>query len=382
MRAPAPSASPSDGRIASLDGWRAVAIAIVLLEHARSTRGFPEGIDTAFAALWHGPFGVRLFFVVSGYLITYLLLREREAFGRIDLKLFYARRIVRIAPVYFLYLGVLAGLAALGLHHESRGSWLGSLLFLRNMIGRGDSATVHLWSLAVEEQFYLVWPVLLMAVGVLSRRLLPWALVAGSLSLAVASRAIECGTPYDVCARLTGTKSLAANADALGIGCALGMLRWRGIRPGREWLTPLALGAGVGILVLGLARLAWDAGPLAAAMPTATALLAGTMIYATTFLRAGPVWASLNNAAVRRLGLWSYSIYIWHFAFLYTYSQMAFRDSVLFDWRLWWIPALLVSIASYELFERPILRLRDRFRPVGRSGAPAMVGRARLAGAR
>ena len=88
-------------------------------------------------------------------------MQEAGLTGSISLTRFYIRRALRILPIYVTYLLVLALLTAFGLYHDSPSSWLGALTFTRNMIGQGRSATVQLWSLAVEEQFYLLWPILL-----------------------------------------------------------------------------------------------------------------------------------------------------------------------------------------------------------------------------
>src|SRR5256885_4307140 len=104
-------------RLPSLDGWRAVAIAMVVLSHFTATAGF--------AARWwwtiafQGNLGVRIFFVISGLLITYLLLLEADRHGRPSLRSFYTRRVLRIFPVYFLYLGVVLALTAAGLYTDT-----------------------------------------------------------------------------------------------------------------------------------------------------------------------------------------------------------------------------------------------------------------------
>jgi len=127
------------------------------------TDGFPQQYGYQLEKAFDGELGVRIFFVLSGFLITHLLLEEASATGTISLKRFYIRRTLRILPIYVTYLLVLGVLTALGLYHDSFSSWIGALTFTRNMIGQGRSATVQLWSLAVEEQFYLLWPMTLYA---------------------------------------------------------------------------------------------------------------------------------------------------------------------------------------------------------------------------
>src|ERR1035438_4213326 len=94
--------APVSRKLPSLDGWRAVSIGLVLLAHSSLTRGFPARFHGVSEVFMLGGLGVRFFFVISGFLITWLLLQEHRRNGRIDLKFFYARRALRILPVCFL----------------------------------------------------------------------------------------------------------------------------------------------------------------------------------------------------------------------------------------------------------------------------------------
>jgi peptidoglycan/LPS O-acetylase OafA/YrhL len=97
-------------RLLSLDGWRAVAIFIVLGNHSTFAAGFPNGLKPFFYWFFDGGLGVRFFFVISGFLITWLMILEKDKNGSVDLRKFYIRRGFRILPVYFAFLGILAGL--------------------------------------------------------------------------------------------------------------------------------------------------------------------------------------------------------------------------------------------------------------------------------
>ncbi len=152
-------------RLPSLDGWRAVSILLVLGFHSSFIQGFPVWLHPAFGWIFDGNLGVRFFFVISGFLITWLLLQEMNRAGSISLKDFYIRRCLRILPVYFTFLGVLALLQFFGAAKQSSASWIGALTFTRNLFGN-DAISGHLWSLSVEEQFYLLWPgIFLLASG-------------------------------------------------------------------------------------------------------------------------------------------------------------------------------------------------------------------------
>ena len=148
--------SSKNKKLPSLDGWRAVSISLLLLGHSVFTPGFPS-FAKAFNSQGTGILGVRFFFVISGFLITWLLVGEREKTGSINLNHFYARRVLRIFPVNYVHLAVLGLLTAF---RQPASAWLANFTYTTNFFPTGFP-TSHLWSLAVEEQFYLLWPFLL-----------------------------------------------------------------------------------------------------------------------------------------------------------------------------------------------------------------------------
>ena len=146
-------------RFPSLDGWRAVSILLVLAEHSKNTVGFPKSFGSVFNLFVDGSLGVRFFFVISGFLITHLLLQEQKLTQCISLKNFYIRRALRILPVYFVFLLVIFMLQTFTRWHQPANIWVGNLTFTTDFAAftdpiPGRSTTEHLWSLAVEEQFY------------------------------------------------------------------------------------------------------------------------------------------------------------------------------------------------------------------------------------
>ncbi len=150
-------------RLPSLDGLRAVSIALVLLGHLEGTKGFPSWLDSHVDL---GNLGVRVFFVISGFLITTLLVREWSDTGRISLTNFYLRRLFRIFPACYLFLSVMAIISATG-YIELRPHDLlcGFTYTMNNHVDRSWYVG-HLWSLSVEEQFYILWPVVLYFTGI------------------------------------------------------------------------------------------------------------------------------------------------------------------------------------------------------------------------
>ncbi|MBW8757006.1 MAG: acyltransferase [Burkholderiales bacterium] len=142
----------------SLNGIRAICALMVLKVHTEwSVPGAPRILDCGFL-------GVDMFFAISGFLIVTLLLREREASGRIDLKQFYVRRTLRIFPIYYLLVGLLL-LLAVGSYGHSTKTWDAYkwsfpvfLLYLQDVVPVFMGVLFHTWSLSMEEQFYLIWP--------------------------------------------------------------------------------------------------------------------------------------------------------------------------------------------------------------------------------
>ena len=199
-----PAARP---HVPSLDGLRGLAVLVVVGVHARV-----PGTELGFL-------GVDLFFVLSGFLITTLLAREVDRTGRINLPRFWGRRFLRLGPAYGLYVGALsvAFLAGVGWRRPSGGwtppGYLGSLWgYYSNYLPAGGIwehqwLSMHLWSLAVEEQYYLIWP--LLCAAALPRRLgepLAWLLVAAVL----------------VCRHLSPGDLLMTHLDTRGVGIILG----------------------------------------------------------------------------------------------------------------------------------------------------------------
>ena len=151
-------------RIRSLDGLRAVSIILVMISHLIGVRGFlvPEAAGRVFEL---GELGVRVFFVISGFLITSILLRELAEHNSVDLVRFYFRRTLRIFPPYYLFVLVLAIVQAIGLITLNPGDLSHALSYSSNYHPQRSWFVGHTWSLAVEEQFYILWPAILLLLG-------------------------------------------------------------------------------------------------------------------------------------------------------------------------------------------------------------------------
>src|ERR1700676_2157539 len=200
---------PTINRIPALDGWRGVAILLVLFDHAQAA------LIGSYYQPWMqtGQHGVTIFFVLSGYLITSKLLQ-----GPIDLKSFYVRRFFRLMPVAWAYLAALWISGEItGLHWISGREIASCVFFYRNFFGPTYKIyAAHFWSLSIEEQFYLAWPCLLLFAGIRRSR---WFAIGGAL--AVAAYRLIYWADYNGQWMSFRTE---VRADALLVGCLLALL--------------------------------------------------------------------------------------------------------------------------------------------------------------
>jgi peptidoglycan/LPS O-acetylase OafA/YrhL len=380
MRPPPVDAAPSSParRIPyqpALDGLRGLAILTIMLYHGQIP--WPRG----------GYLSVDLFFVLSGYLITTLLLAEWKARGRIELKGFWAGRARRLLPALFLMLAGIAAYAALLAPAAKlvRLRWdaLATLLYVANwrfafthlsyFAQFGDSSPLtHMWTLGIEEQYYLIWPLLLIAGLRLARgRLRP--LLAGTLLAAVAS-ALTMAVLYrprvDPSRLYYGTDT---RAQALLLGGALAIvLALRGSRPLPRWVAQGAGGLGlvafVAMLLLIPDTVRWMyLGGFAMA-----AVACGLTVTAAT-QPGGWVQRLFAAPPLPAIGRISYGLYLWHWPLYVAISPE--RTHLHGAWLLAARVAATFVAAnlSYHLVELPVRRgvLRRR-----RLAQPVTVGAA------
>ena len=345
------------GRLAHLDGLRGVAILLVVLDHL-AVRVHGEGLigSPALAPFTDGQLGVLVFFVLSGYLITGILLRERARSGRVSLRDFYARRALRIWPALYVFLS-----AMLVIDHASgvveitgRQMMFAGLYLWPYMPGAGGGAwwLGHTWSLSVEEVFYLCFPLALVA---LSPRRVYWAAV-GVIALEPLVRLVhELGHlgPADRIAIYPHTR-----ADALLIGACVALLPL--VHPGLHArlrtvaARPAVAAAAIGGLVASayVASAAGDAYRLPVGMSVEALCVAFVLLSLET---AGPLRRALSFRPLVLLGLVSYSLYLWQEPFL----AQGWTSGVMGSTALAPLLALACAITSYRLVERPFLRLKD-----------------------
>lgn len=323
-----------NGRIPTLDGWRGIAVLLVILFHFQMYL-CPRFL-LSYPAAWFGSHGVAIFFLISGYLITTSLL------NRGDLKRFYLRRFLRLVPAAWVYLATLC-LLSITTHKVSIGpDLLGCLFFFRNYIDAGFAGayTTHFWSLSLEEQFYLIWPVLLIALG---KR---WA---GALAaVAALAVAIHRASPDYMRRGESAFYTLKffkteIRVDAILVGCLLGLVM---SNPRvRQWITDRS-GA---IFWCCLPLVAFDFWRYQAVPPLHENIALALMIACTMTNRSLLASRLLEMPHLKTTGVLCYGIYLWQGLFL----RAAFAP--------FGIVLLPIAVfASWTLIEQPSLRLADK----------------------
>lgn len=369
--APGPSAA---AYLPSLDGWRALAIALVLLSHAAESiiSALPAGLALDLPALKHlGLSGVQLFFGLSGFLITSKLLEEEQRHGRINLSGFYLRRSFRILPAALVLLAVLGLLSLLGVLDIGLTRWLSTLFFAANYSSAAPNWYVgHFWSLAVEEHFYFLWPAALVLLHRSRRRL---ALVfALALALAV-WRAL------DFKYQITGAAPVAfwgrtdIQADGILCGVAIALLNadpvWRP-RLQRFLTTPATWGL-LGALLLALQALNGLNWKLDFLLISVKALLLPLLMLGTVLRSSDWPARLLERAPMRFVGRLSYSLYLWQQLFLVGSVDRVPGLGALQVFPLNLIAVFACAMLSLHLIEQPMIALGQRVAKRIRSGAPS-----------
>ena len=337
------------GRIPSLDGIRAVAVFTVVFCHFQQRFLFVHFLVLPID-------GVELFFVLSGFLITSLLLREREVTGRVDLASFYQRRSLRILPPLFVYLAVVVVVCLVLGQRPPWPSLLSSAFFMSDFYDH-SFFTEHIWSLAIEEQFYLVWPLLML-----------WALKRGgkrfaakvTLALIAASPLCRVGMQQSHVAWLAHAEGsiVFGRMDSLFAGCLVAL--WTGTRHMEGffartrrywWLAPLFFF----IVSPSLRLLGGNAYTFTLGYTCESLTMAYFIVWAARHAE-HPVGRFLNLRPMVYLGVLSYSLYLYQSAPIHGWAffPRGFGPIQIL------LTIAVLSLLSYYFVEKPALRLKRR----------------------
>ena len=373
-----------------LDGMRALAVAAVMLYHAN--HGWLSG----------GFLGVEVFFVISGYLITLLLIGEHERNGRVSLGKFWMRRFRRLLPAVLTMMSAVAVYMALfkrGPQGRTRGDFLGGIFYISNwyqiFVGQGYTANEafvpfrHLWSLAVEEQFYLIWPLVMVGVLRLGRNRLPrvavwlfgisaWISFMVGLLFANGDVATTCAPEamngywmlFGRCINVNEALYLGtlSRAGGLMLGAAFAMV-WRPMAlmrgPAREKARYLDALAVLGIACLGL--LVWNLTLSGDGRSTGVRFnpwlfrggffftgLATLMVIAAVTHQRALMGRLLGNRVFNWVGTRSYGMYLYHWPIYQIIRGQAGVAMNVKQWVLAMAITLPVTEASYRYIETPI----------------------------
>ena len=340
----------SRSHLPSLDGLRALAAFAVVFYH--------YGISWCPAGL-----GVLAFFVLSGFLITWLLLKEEERHGQISLRSFYIRRSLRVFPAFYVYWFLIAGLA-LWLHRPIlTPQAIASFFYLSNyyqaIFGDPNTGLSHTWSLGVEEQFYLLWPLAFLLLRDNKKRV-------QFLALMIAAVWIYREVLVFVVHRDQGYiyEAFDTRVDHPLLGCLLAVILRSGRMPGlwrRLCSTPLWAWLTLALLVLSATVQNLSGTTYRDAVGfIVDPLLVAILLAQTIASRDAGLGKLLNLPWLRYLGTISYSVYL--------YQQIVIGPikKITHPWP-WLSPiaavlgVILFASGSYWLIEKPFLKLKDRF---------------------
>lgn len=337
-------------RIPSLDGIRCIAVFFVLISHCKGTIGytFPGYIDWFFNL---GNLGVRIFFVLSGFLITTLLINEHDKYGKISLKKFYMRRTIRIFPAFYFYIFSLSIAQYFGWVNLSIPDFIHSLTYTINYQFGSSWEVGHLWSLAVEEQFYLLWPLTLILLGKRNG-----IFFAGLVILLIP--VVRVFTWHFIPSQHEGIgATFHTVCDALATGCVLAGIKhyWGEV----SFFGHKVQGPWVLFLVFSVFLLNYLRGSISISYPVGLTLLnvsIALLIEWATRTENSLTGKLLNSRVFVYLGTLSYSLYLWQQPFLNKKSEF-----ILTNFPLNLLLTFVAAMISYHLIEQPMLNLRHKY---------------------
>jgi peptidoglycan/LPS O-acetylase OafA/YrhL len=357
----------------SLDGLRGVAILMVMAHHAGF--GFAGG----------GFIGVELFFVLSGFLITSLLVQEHNDTGTVRLRNFYARRGLRLLPALAVLLSMVVTVPRLFLPPDVSPWPLAAIVLLYSANWMSAFRLVDLdvlgptWSLAVEEQFYMLWPpVLVLFLALKVRRRWIVALLGFGIASASAIRAVL----WDEFGRDAWTRlyyGLDTQMDSLLLGCLIGMLAAWDLLPRRGWsVSAMRYAALVAMGVLGV--LLYAAPPRNSpeffyGAELLVSVAGALLIVGLVTVPRGAVSSFFEIPGLVWVGRISYGLYLWHVPVFYGVlrnGRVMRLGLPLVVGPLRFASAFLVAAASFYVIEQPMLRLKGRFRSQTRSSVSSV----------
>lgn len=348
-------------QLPSLNGIRAISVVLVVFSHLvyggnLSVYQFDQGwINLIFRTFYDGQLGVNIFFVVSGFIITKVLLHEYESSGKISIKNFYIRRTLRIFPAYYFLLTVYFVLQIFDHIHIQSESWLTALTYTKYFNRELDLLTGHGWTLSVEEHFYLIWP-MVFTQGEKTQKRFAWIVV----FLVPLIRLYDHAFPISFIDNYT----IFYRFDAIAIGCLAALYEDKliqNLKPYWQYLFPLCVFSLFTIKLFFLLSKKIGLDFLFIPFGTTSGSIANvSIVILMMYSLYGPklIWYKFLNARIMiKIGLYSYSIYLWQQLFL-----MSEMDSWINQFPQNVFLLIGASLFSYYLIELPFLRYKSRFK--------------------
>jgi len=344
------------GKISALDGLRGISILLVIGHHARLS--FSRG----------GFLGVDLFFVLSGFLITALLLQEWDRTGSISLKRFYIRRGLRLLPALITLLAALSLYAAVFLRGEAAsGIYKASLITLAYQSNWAEAfgltslgVLYHTWSLSIEEQFYLLWPLsLILMLRLNMKRSSITLIVVMGFAASMVYRAILLGAGTPVARLYNG---LDTRADSLLMGCAVALLATLGFVPRTRKAASAVTVATIPLIFIALYLIATassDGAYLYLGGFTVISSAAALLIVRLIAQPSGAVRRALEWGPLVWVGKLSYGLYLWNFPVCYILSRPGWPRAASVPLQI--LGTFATASLSFYLIEKPFLRVKNRF---------------------
>ncbi|MEO7768297.1 MAG: acyltransferase [Ferruginibacter sp.] len=343
----------------SINGLRAMSITLVIIHHL----SLQNNVFKNFSGVkWLRPFllfitdgqmGVNVFFVISGFLITSLMLQEQVDTGSVSLKNFYIRRTLRIFPAYYFLLLVYFFIQLSGFIKIPNHSWLTAITYTKYFNWNSDWYTRHAWSLSIEEHFYILWPLVFIA-GYQFRKRFAFALIL----IVPLIRSYIFFHPVTWINQLT----IFTRIDAISMGCLFALFKNEIIKILSPYWTKIFWCAITTLFFLryfpGIAHrfhFGFIFIPLGLTHGTIADILISLIMMYSVFGPKGIWFRILNWRVINYIGLLSYSIYLWQQLFIsktnYWINQVPGNIFLI----------LLVATGSYYLIEKPFLNLKHKF---------------------
>lgn len=333
----------------SLDGFRGISILLVVIGHTCARMD-----SRLLQFFFNGSLGVYVFFVISGFLITTLLLKEKLKTGTISLKNFYMRRFLRIFPVAYLYLITLGILNYLLNLQVPMLAFTGAALYIMNFeYFQVNWYTHHYWSLSIEEQFYLIFP------SILKKNLRFYSWLLPVLLLVIPVIVLLCRHNYFLShSWFYQFIYYLLQFDGILTGSFFALLYFKNMIPMaliEKYKIPLNLILiTITLFIHNIREMEW--------LSHISPFLIATIIVSNLEVKNDFIFRILNNKYLAKIGILSYSLYIWQQLFTMTRSESTYKVIPWYSFPINVFVLFAVSYISYNYYEKGFLKLKSRFK--------------------